>query len=944
MNLKRIEKKWQKKWTKARIFEADPEKGKKKYFITVPYPYASGPYHIGHGRSYSCGEVFARYKRMQGYNVLFPMAFHITGTPVLAICNRIKSGDIKFTNMIRNYIKLHTKDDKKVERILKSFDKPWKVYNYFSKTMKQDFKTIGMSIDWRRVFTTGDKIYNKFIEWQYSKFKKKGYLKKMKHPINFCLTDQNAVGEDDIKGGDEEKVEVQEFTGIKFKLKKGEYILTATLRPETIFGLTNLWINPETMYIKARKNDEIWIISEEAFEKMNYQGQELIKTSMIKGEELIGLKAKAPIINKELLILPAKNIDNDIGTGPVMSVPSHAPPDYVMLKELQGNDKKIKKYGLKPSEVKNIKLVSMIKLKGYGNHPAKDIVESCRLKNVEKLKKELYRDEHHLGILKKNTGKYSGMPVEKAKEAVKNDLVKKGLAVKFYETSRKAECRCGGKVIVAVLDNQWFLDYNAKGWKRKAFECLNKITIYPDKYRNDFKAAFNWLDKRPCIRKKGLGTGFPYQKGWIIESLSDSTIYMSFYTIVHHLTGNNVKPEQLIPEFFDYVLLGKGILKNISEKTRISESLLKMMHDEFNYWYPMDHRHTAIMHISNHLSFMIFHHSVIFPKKHWPKTLTLIEPVNVEGQKMGKSKGNIIPLSEIGERFGADLFRLYMINNAEFSSVVDWRKAEFNAVKKHFEKFINISEKVIKSKKAVKNSLFKTALIKAFNNLVFNATKQINGFNLRKYVQISFYEIMNLFTDYLNLTGDYSGVKGLITDWFKILTPVIPHVCEELWAKSGNKGFISLASWPKVKRTAGKKVMIFNLINAVMSDVNEIIKLIGKKPKVISIYTCEDWKHELFNIIRKSMDKRDFNLIIKKSMKHDKIKINANQAAKIIKAVVRNQSKLLDSDKNEFNALKELKDFLEKEFKCKVNVIKAENSKEQKARSALPGKPGILIE
>ena len=110
------------------------------------------------------------------------------------------------------------------------------------------------------------------------------------------------------------------------------------------------------------------------------------------------------------------------------------------------------------------------------------------------------------------------------------------------------------------------MNFNADGWKEKAFKCLDQMEIKPKKYRRNFNHYFNWLEKRPCARKRGLGTHLPFDKDWIIESLSDSTIYMSFYTIAHLINKFNIKPEQLIPEVFDFIFLKKGDIKSISIK------------------------------------------------------------------------------------------------------------------------------------------------------------------------------------------------------------------------------------------------------------------------------------------------------------------------------------------------------------------------------------------
>ncbi|MFX0010943.1 MAG: class I tRNA ligase family protein, partial [Candidatus Hermodarchaeota archaeon] len=139
-----IEKKWQDRWEKAKVFEANPSSDREKIFITSPYPYASGPAHIGHGRSFVNGDVFARYYRAKGYNVLYPMAFHITGTPVLSISSSIKRRDEEMISRMKEYVSLHTHDKEKVNDIVESFVEPWNVVYYFSGTYKSDFKSIGM--------------------------------------------------------------------------------------------------------------------------------------------------------------------------------------------------------------------------------------------------------------------------------------------------------------------------------------------------------------------------------------------------------------------------------------------------------------------------------------------------------------------------------------------------------------------------------------------------------------------------------------------------------------------------------------------------------------------------------------------------------------------------------------------------------------------------------
>ena len=273
---------------------------------------------------------------------------------------------------------------------------------------------------------------------------------------------------------------------------------------------------------------------------------------------------------------------------------------------------------------------------------------------------------------------------------------------------------------------------------------------------------------------------------------------MAFYTISHKIREYQIKLEQLTPEFFDFVLLEKGDIKKLSKNLSIGEGILRELQKEFLYWYPVDHRHTAIMHISNHLSFYIFHHVAIFPKKHWPKVITLIEPVNVEGQKMGKSKGNLIPVADIQKRYSADLFRFYISHGADFGVYMDFREKEIETVKNHIFKFYNyFSDGISQSKKIEArfeniNSKYSKVMLSKIIKKFLEAQKALEEYNLRRYLQNSFYEVLNLIQDFSRDKDDKDDFlivfKLIYKDWLKILSLTMPHSCEELWELGGNEG------------------------------------------------------------------------------------------------------------------------------------------------------------
>ncbi|MFX0082712.1 MAG: leucine--tRNA ligase [Candidatus Hodarchaeota archaeon] len=959
-NPQEIEKKWQDKWEQAKIFEANPDPNKKKIFITCPYPYTSGPSHIGHGRSFINADVFARYYRAKGYNVLYPMAFHITATPVLAVSSSIERKEQATIERMKEYVSLHTKDKKKIQDIIEGFNDPWNIVNYFSSTFKFDFKSFGMSNDWRREFTTGDKLYNKFIEWQYFRLYDKGYIEKGEYPILYCPQDKNAVGEDDISGGDELDLNINEFICIKFPFKDG-FLVAATLRPETIYGVTNIWIRPDRNYIKVSLNGEIWFISEEATILLKNQNKDIKILEIFKGETLIGKKASGVFGIKEIPILPGDFVDTSIATGVVYSVPAHAPYDYIALIDLQKNKKLIKNFDLDETEIDLIYPIKILDLKGYKDFPAKIYCEKYNVNSQSEAKmldlatSENYKNEFYNGVLNEKCGKYQGLKVSDAAKQVSKDLVEENRADKLYiPATKNLKCKCGANVIVSVLKDQWFINFKAGDWKKNAFKCLNNMKIIPNKYRLNFENIFNWLEKRPCARKRGLGTKLPFDKKWIIESLSDSTIYMAFYTIFHKLNQHRIKPEQLIPEFFDYVFLERGDVKKLSSKISIDEKILKDLQKEFLYWYPVDHRHTAIMHISNHLSFYIFHHVAIFPEKNWPKIISLIEPVIIEGEKMGKSKGNVIPLADIQKNYGADLFRFYISHGADFDVKVDWVERKIQTVKNHIQKFfVFISDKIKQSKNIevkyenIKSKYSKVVLSK-INKKFIEAEKALEEFNIRRYLQISFYEVFNLIQDFSRDTDTEDDflfiLKVIYPDWLKILSLTIPHVCEELWEIAGNKSFLSTEVWGDFnKEYIDNDLEIeFEYITTTIEDVLNIKKIVKtKKTNIVYVYTAPRWMYKALDKI--NLKKDNFDGIISE-LKKDRDLMNNKQLVSFIKTQLKDriwEKKLPKID--EVFLLQQYKSYIEKRIRSSL-MINSEFDPKNRLNKARPFKPGLYID
>ncbi|MFX0093482.1 MAG: leucine--tRNA ligase [Candidatus Hodarchaeota archaeon] len=871
---RQIEEKWQHEWEVAKTFEPKINSSKPKLFITIPYPYVSGPYHVGHGRAYATGDVIARIKRKQGYNVLLPEAFHITGTPTLAISTALKAefnethgnSELKKFDEMVGHVNLHNTDPTKTPDIVKSFVDPWNIVRYFSKTMKQDFQALGMSVDWTREFTTGDLEYNRFIEWQYKHFWEKGFIVKGDYGILFCTNPEHggAIGEDDIKSGDEVDLSIQEFSLMKFPYKDG-FLVASTLRPETVYGSTNVWVHPEKGYVKIQfdDKDEWWIVSKEAVETLRLQKKRFQIIEEFPGKQLIGEYAKNIVDDRLLPICPAMFVDTEVGSGVVYSVPAHAPFDHIALKDLKNG--KMELYGFNVEKntqyLEPIKIISHEKYKTA--NPAAEACERYGVKTqadaeaLELATKEIYSEEYYNGKTNHLYGDLADLSVEKAKERVKERLSTiDRIDTVLIPATKKMVCRCGGKVNVAILDDQFFLDYNHKEWRKKATEALDYIKIIPRQYRRAFERTFAWLDKRPCARQRGLGTRFPYSDNfWIIESLSDSTIYMAFYTIRGVIRKYGIEPNQLIPEVFDYVFLDQGNPGKLSQRSGISLEVLQEMKEQFTYWYPNDHRHTAIMHISNHLSFFIWHHAGIFPKKYWPKKITVFEPVIREGEKMGKSKGNVIPLRRITTEYSADLFRLYMTNTAQFDTMLDWREKEIQPMERHLNRIFKSFNSLETSNQEInlkKLGFIEKAFIGKTTELQKRTADAVKNDDLRKYSVEVFFNFINELNRFDRLIETSSQKKAIMNHvfevWIKLASPVIPHVAEELWHRKGRTTFVSLETYEPIREelafTEDLTKMIF--VDNLVEDIRNIIRT-GKIENIkgINLTVSPDWKYQI---------------------------------------------------------------------------------------------------
>ena len=952
-----IEKKWQKKWADAKLFQSNPDE-REKLFLTVAYPYPSGAMHIGHGRTYTVPDVYARFKRMQQYNVLFPMAWHVTGAPVIGIADRIKRKDPWTLDL---YEKVH----KVPKDQLPTLEDPENIVKYFSNEYHNVMSDMGYSIDWRREFRTIDPTYKKFITWQAKKLKSLGLIKQGEHPVKYCPNCENPVGDHDLLEG--EGVGVNELTLVKFKVDENLYIVPATFRPETIFAATNVWLNPEVHYIKVEVKSgscegENWIISNEAFLNLSNQ-HELEIIGDVDPKPLIGKTVENPLNGEPLPIFPASFVDSEYGSGTVFSVPAHAPADYIALRDLKENSDLIAEFDI-ADEVAKAEPLNVVTVKGYGEFPAQEVVERMGIKNqndskVQDATDELYKAEHSKGYISDHIEKYAGKRVAYIRDEIKKDMIEAGKADIMYDfAERPVICRCGNKCVVKVMDNQWFVRYSDEEWTEKTRQVLAQETIIPEEIRPNFEYYIGWLEDWAYSRRVGLGTRVPWDNQWLIEPLSDSTMYMSYYAIAKYL--RDIDPEDLNEAFFEKVFLGVN-----SDDIKVAPEIVEEIQKEFNYWYPLDWRLSAKDLVGNHLSFLMFTHAAIYPEEKWPKGTVVFGMGLLEGNKMSSSKGNVILLADAIEEYSADVVRLFLMASAEPWQDFDWREKEVRGTQRRLEWFREFAQKVedIKGSALDLSNIKEVTLERTIDKWMINqlnmhikaATEALEVFQTRQALQHALFLLKKDLDHYMYRVKDLLDkedeaviyvLSTLLNNWIRLLAPFTPHTSEELWSKFGGDGFVSEAEWPKYNEEliSEETERAESLVQNIVKDINEIKNIVETKPEKIHIYLSPDWKWDLYKIADE-VGKPDIGQIMGKAISQN-IYDNKKEIANVAKKISREMTKTRYIGKiDEATILEDAKTFIQEEVDAEV-IIHTDDSydPQNKARNAMPYKPALFME
>jgi len=480
------------------------------------------------------------------------------------------------------------------------------------------------------------------------------------------------------------------------------------------------------------------------------------------------------------------------------------------------------------------------------------------------------------------------------------------------------------------------------------------MNIIPPEFRVEFENKIDWLKDKACARRKGLGTHLPWDKEWLIESLGDSTIYMAYYILAKYVNAG-MKIDNLPPEFFEYIFMDNGDAAAVADLTGLPQQTVQQIHDDFTYWYPVDLRTSGKDLVANHLLFFLYHHVAIFPEQLWPKAIAVNGFVSLEGQKMSKSKGPLLTLRDAVAENGADVTRLYILGNAEGTADVDWRNDGVEATHAHLDRFYNLAREIMADKdidESAEKTLIDRWMLSRLQRRIVQATEAMEEIQTRRALQSAFYLLMGDLRWYQR-RGGKNQLRAVLSAWVRMMSPFIPHICEELWATGLGQGYASLAEWPVADESLidVRAEKAEDLLERTLNDVQEIINVTKAQPSRIALYTTPQWKKEMLRlaVAAAAGGKLDMGALMKEAMANTAIaehkKDAPKYAQKLAKAAHSLSAEALGLD--EYETLTRERAYLASVLGAPVEIFSAEEpgaDPKGKSKQAEPGRPAIYIE
>ena len=725
---KQVEKKWQDIWDEKQCFRAENDSDKEKFYALVEFPYPSGQgLHVGHPRSYTALDIVARKKRMQGYNVLYPMGWDAFGLPTenFAIKNHVHPAEVTKKNIAR---------------------------------FKSQLKSLGLSFDWSREINTTDPSYYKWTQWIFLQLFKKGLAYKKEMSVNWCTSCKCVLANEEVVNGvcercgsevvhktksqwmlaitkyaqrliddlDDvdyiERVKIQQrnwigrSTGaeVDFKTTEGDTLTVYTTRPDTLFGATYMVISPEHPMIeqwadKLNNIEDVRAYREEAARKSDFERTELNKDKT--GVKLDGVAAINPVNGKQIPIFVSDYVLMGYGTGAIMAVPAHDDRDWEFAK----------KFGCEIIEV---------------------------VSGGEDVQKAAFTAKDETGILV-NSDFLNGKTVKDAIPAMIEWLGEKGIGhakvqykLRDWVFSRQ---RYWGEPIPIVKCDK--CGYVALPEDQLPLELPNVTSYEPtDNGESPLAHMTDWVNTTcPCC-------GGPAKRETdTMPQWAGSSWYFLRYMDPHN------------------------------DKAIASPEALK-------YWSPVDWYNGGMEHTTLHLLYSRFWHKFLYDigvvptKEPYAKRTSHGMILGENGEKMSKSRGNVVNPDEIVDTYGADTMRLYEMFIGDFEKAAPWSPKSIKGCRRFLERVWALADKVQDGDTySEQHEVLMNRTIKKVGE---------DADNLKANTAIA--ALMTMLNEFYDKGVNRAEYKTFLA----LLNPFAPHITEELWQQLGETGLLSVAPWP----------------------------------------------------------------------------------------------------------------------------------------------------
>lgn len=495
-----------------------------------------------------------------------------------------------------------------------------------------------------------------------------------------------------------------------------------------------------------------------------------------------------------------------------------------------------------------LKAVPIIETPAYGSLTAHSLVSKMSIRSpkdprLAEANKIADNQGVHYGTML--MGPFSGQPVQEAKELVKQQLVDSGYAFPYAEPDGRVTSRSKDVCVAALLD-QWYLNYGTienggdGAWCTQVQQHLHSLNTFSSEAKRAFEVTLSWLGQWACARSYGLGTQLPWDSQFLVESLSDSTIYQAYYTVAHYLHSDmygrdpgigGITADQMTDAVWDYVFARADQVDS-----EIPLSTLQAMRREFEYWYPLDLRVSGKDLIQNHLTFFLYIHVAMWPSEYWPRAIRPNGHLLLNGEKMSKSTGNFLTLRATVERFGADAARIAIadagdgIDDANFEeSVANKIVLKLYELRKWIQDMLGTGDANVGQVLRAGNDemcfwdeLFQNHL----HHLVADARAQYDQYLFKAALRSCFYGLTAA-RDFYRDAVKAAGIpmhRGLVRRYAElqalVLAPLAPHWAEHIWLEVlGQKSSIQTARWPETPPTNTAWIHTLGYIQTTLSNV-----------------------------------------------------------------------------------------------------------------------------